>query len=867
MATIAELAVSINADMAGLKQGQAETKAILDKIAAGFDDLGKKSKKSTDDIGTQFQKMAQQLIGVSSILKVFKEGLNFNKEMETAKVAFGVMIGSTTKANSLIKELQETAKKTPMAFGELQAAAKNLLAFGIGAEDINKNLIMIGDIASGIGAPVEDLAAIFGKIKTSGKVMADDLNQLGGRGIPAIAELAKVLGVAEGEVRKMVEKGKVGFPEIEKAFQNMTGEGGKFQGMMEKQSTTFGGMLSTMQDTLTQFAGKMTESLITPMKIGMTLIDGLNNAFGMLPSPIQTVIASFAMLSLAVGGLILGAQMLGIALPAAFGPWGIAIAGAVALILGVIEAFKQMEAQSKKTAEVMATDFAKGGKSSKELEDSLKTINEVIAKNDRDMEAAQKSRTYDKERIALIKEERAELERKKQAIVSAMQSAAYTEKTKKEIEVKTVSTGDAADKKRLEDEEKARAKAQADWLAEQDVRIAMEANQKAYDDRIQAEENGNKIIANDRAKAMKILSDMEAEKSADDLAYIQAKIDAQKEADANALEGMRKTNEVVNNVFNILNSTSENIGTTILTSIGGALMACIPLAAGLSVTIGAIEAPLTAIIAVTAVIVTAISSVVDMIQSAEKRAQEMAQKSMEINSQIIDNKMAAERRLIDMQLKSIEKERVARLKAAGIIVKTDKDVQNEKMKNLEEQLQAAVDATDLESAARIRAAIEEQKINDEFDRKKEEAQEASDARMRKYQFDKAVAEKAMAHATAQINLQKALSELPWAWQGNERRALWEMYTALGQSIDAIPLPQLANGTNWAMGGATLVGERGAEIINVPRGASVTPAHDAKGKSASGGNTFVFNSPMQLNPSQAAEAMRSSMRQLAFQCAF
>lgn len=46
----------------------------------------------------------------------------------------------------------------------------------------------------------------------------------------------------------MVEQGKVGFPEIEKAFQNMTKNGGQFGGMMDKQSATLGGRLSTLKD-------------------------------------------------------------------------------------------------------------------------------------------------------------------------------------------------------------------------------------------------------------------------------------------------------------------------------------------------------------------------------------------------------------------------------------------------------------------------------------------------------------------------------------------------------------------------------------------------------------------------------------------
>jgi len=862
MASIAELSVSINADTTGLQKGQAETKAILGNIGAQFTAMPKTTGTAVQGMMGQFGKLAVQLVGLSSILNVFKQGLNFNKEMETAKVAFGVMIGSTQKADSLIKQLQETAKKTPMAFGELQAAAKNLLAFGIGADDINKNLIMIGNIASGIGAPVEDLAAIFGKIKTSGRVMADDLNQLGGRGIPVISELAKVMGIAETEVRKMSEQGKIGFPEIEKAFQNMTGEGGKFAGMMEKQSATFAGMLSTMQDTLTQFAGKMTESLITPMKMGMTLIDGLNNLFGMLPGPIQTVIASFAALGLAVGAVILGAQMLGVALPAAFGPWGVAIAGAIALILGVVAAFEEMADKSKKSAEVMGTDFRTNTKDIKELDAALKIVNDNIQTNENSQKAAASARYRDQERINALNKEAIELQDKKNQIVNAMKSSTQTTVAKTEIK--------QSEDKNLEVLQEKQKQAEIDAVKE-----TAAAKEKARLDKIEMDKKiaADKWLADSTALQREVRE--AEEKRISDVADYETKMrdnrleeekKANDELTSISIASANKTKQTIDTIMGLVNSNSDDLGRNILTAIGGAMLACIPMAGALGVAIGVAAAPLTIIAAIIASVTFSVVAVIDLIQRAEKDAQKMAQLSTDIALSVISNKEKIEKAALDTTLKNLEKERQARMKAAGIVVKTEKDVQKERMKNLEEQLQAATDATDEESAAKIRATIAEQRINDEFDEKMQKAEEESAARMRQYAYDKAVVEKKVALATAEINRSKQKSEtLPWDWK--MRDSIDALFNTLVGSIQSIPLPALANGTNFATGGATLVGERGPEIVNIPKGASVLPAHESKGMSGKGNNTFIFNSPMALNPSQAAEAMRNSMRQLSFQGAF
>lgn len=64
----------------------------------------------------------------------------------------------------------------------------------------------------------------------------------------------------------------------------------------------------------------------------------------------------------------------------------------------------------------------------------------------------------------------------------------------------------------------------------------------------------------------------------------------------------------------------------------------------------------------------------------------------------------------------------------------------------------------------------------------------------------------------------------------------------------------ASGTNYASGGSTLVGEYGPELVNLPRGAQVTPAWRTRGQQASGGDTHItITGNITIQTPQAAEA--------------
>ena len=103
-----------------------------------------------------------------------------------------------------------------------------MIAFGFSAEEVTQKLGMIGDVSAGLGQPIGDMIYLFGQIKTQGRAMTQDLNQFANRGVPIFDEVAKAMGVTKDQVKKLAEEGKITYDVIEKAFQNMTGAGGKF---------------------------------------------------------------------------------------------------------------------------------------------------------------------------------------------------------------------------------------------------------------------------------------------------------------------------------------------------------------------------------------------------------------------------------------------------------------------------------------------------------------------------------------------------------------------------------------------------------------------------------------------------------------
>ena len=237
------LTVTLGADISALKQSMASATQLVSASAKKMASLSAAGLK----VG-----IGAALAGGGVALAAGIKAVTSAADFEQTKVAFTTLIGDAGKAEQTLAQLRELGAKTPFEFPELADAGRKLIAFGEGSDTVAATLARIGDVSAGVQAPVNEIAELYGKARVQGRLFAEDINQLTGRGIPIIGELAKQFGVSDSEVKKLVESGQVGFPQIEQAFVNMTSQGGKFSGMMEAQSKTTNGLFSTLKDTINE---------------------------------------------------------------------------------------------------------------------------------------------------------------------------------------------------------------------------------------------------------------------------------------------------------------------------------------------------------------------------------------------------------------------------------------------------------------------------------------------------------------------------------------------------------------------------------------------------------------------------------------
>lgn len=245
-----------------LRRGAAEASGILH----GIGDSAAKEGASIDAAMKKIAAAATGVFAVSKLQEFARQVANVRGEFQQLEMAFKTMLGSSEKADALMSQLINTAATTPFGMTDVAQGAKQLLAYGVAADEVNETLIRLGDIAAGLSIPLNDLAYLYGTTMVQGRMYTQDLNQFLGRGIPLTDELAKQFGVAKEEVKKLVEEGKVGFPEVKKAIESLTDEGGKFGGLMEAQSQTITGQISNIEDSIEQMfneLGKKSEGVIT----------------------------------------------------------------------------------------------------------------------------------------------------------------------------------------------------------------------------------------------------------------------------------------------------------------------------------------------------------------------------------------------------------------------------------------------------------------------------------------------------------------------------------------------------------------------------------------------------------------------------
>lgn len=250
---------------AQLKAEQIDLKTELKETTSEL----KKQKAGVSGVSDEMNKMKTLITGFIAAYggkKLCELLIGSNDEMEQYTTSLEVMLGSASKASAMIEKMRDFAAKTPLTLENVISGGSLLMSYGVDESNLIDTMTKLGDLARGNAEKMDRITLAYGQMLAKGKVTGEELRQMTEAGVPLQTALAESIGVTGEEFSKMVSAGKVGIDDLNKAITGLTTGNGKFAGMMEKQSQTMHGMLSTLLDNLSEFMRKMGEGAFGEVK-------------------------------------------------------------------------------------------------------------------------------------------------------------------------------------------------------------------------------------------------------------------------------------------------------------------------------------------------------------------------------------------------------------------------------------------------------------------------------------------------------------------------------------------------------------------------------------------------------------------------
>jgi tape measure domain-containing protein len=246
-----------------LKVAAKETEQAIDKMGKGVESGSKAASSGLGGIHKSLNSLttlAKGFLGLQIVqffVNIGKSAFKAAADLEKNKIALEVLLGSSSKAEKMTNDIMKFAAATPYMSEGLMSSAQTMLNFGIAAEEIMPNLNALGDIAGGNQQKFDALTLAFSQTTSTGRLMGQDLLQMINAGFNPLQIISEKTGKSMGQLKDEMSKGSISADMVRDAFISATSEGGKFYGMMSKQSKSLSGLMSTLKDNITMMLAKM----------------------------------------------------------------------------------------------------------------------------------------------------------------------------------------------------------------------------------------------------------------------------------------------------------------------------------------------------------------------------------------------------------------------------------------------------------------------------------------------------------------------------------------------------------------------------------------------------------------------------------
>ena len=183
----------------------------------------------------------------AGLVAVAGASLKFSNEIDRNRQQLTLFTKNVEATNAIIADLKTTADATSLGLPGLLEATKTLAAYGVTAKNAGTATKLLGDLALGDNEKLQRFAVNLGQISSIGRAYTVDLKQFAMAGIPIFEALAKVMGTSTSEVLRLAEQGKVTYPIVIKAINELTKEGASFYNGAEKGGTNLDRSLAQLQ--------------------------------------------------------------------------------------------------------------------------------------------------------------------------------------------------------------------------------------------------------------------------------------------------------------------------------------------------------------------------------------------------------------------------------------------------------------------------------------------------------------------------------------------------------------------------------------------------------------------------------------------
>lgn len=296
MDSVLKFLIKLQADGGNVLAVARQTSASLDEISRKAGSVGARLRNAFSL--SNFKSSLMSLPGMDFLTNPYTMAaagigaiVKLGSEVEQTNVAFTTLVGNETKAAAMLGEIAGFAADTSFEKFGLTKNAQLMLNFGVATDRVLPLLRQLGDISGGDAERLSSLSLVLGQVSAAGKLQGQDLLQFINAGFNPLQELQRMTGKTYAELQDMMSKGQITFDNVTAAMAHATAEGGKFHGMMERQSQTVGGKFSTVMDNVREQVAGMFDQIKSPLS---DLLDAVNAALPPLFSMVQGLFGAFA---------------------------------------------------------------------------------------------------------------------------------------------------------------------------------------------------------------------------------------------------------------------------------------------------------------------------------------------------------------------------------------------------------------------------------------------------------------------------------------------------------------------------------------------------------------------------------------------